>query len=299
MIRWSDVIVGNLIKLMPALSEEDIQSLFMWIDEIPLSRPKKNLTRDFADGVLTAEVVKHFVPKLVDLHNYAPANSISQKIYNWSTLNDKVFRKLGYSISDPIINAIVTCKTGYIEYLLFELRQKIEEYLVHKPAISLNHGRKQKSFRSKQSSERSNKSDQTSESEPEKHSQMLDSQSNHEYIKGYHNDSKNDGIKYQKDFVNGNFMQSGTENAALPITNSPYMAHGGYTNVSPQSGNAPKNQSNVPMISTSQAVENSHAKSRVVIKDPVPYYKTPNPANNIPWPAPTVDYGREIAETLR
>jgi len=35
---------------MPELSEEEIQSLYMWIDEIPLSKPKKNITRDFSDG---------------------------------------------------------------------------------------------------------------------------------------------------------------------------------------------------------------------------------------------------------
>jgi hypothetical protein len=43
---------------MPALSEEDIQSLFMWIDDIPLSRPKKNLTRDFGDG---GEILKFMI----------------------------------------------------------------------------------------------------------------------------------------------------------------------------------------------------------------------------------------------
>ena len=35
---------------MPQLTEEDIQSLYMWIDDIPLTRPKKNMTRDFSDG---------------------------------------------------------------------------------------------------------------------------------------------------------------------------------------------------------------------------------------------------------
>ena len=40
------------------------------MDEIPLSRPKKNITRDFADGVLMAEIVNNFIPKLVEIHNY-------------------------------------------------------------------------------------------------------------------------------------------------------------------------------------------------------------------------------------
>ena len=33
----------------PAISEEELNSIYAWIDEIPLSRPKKNITRDFSD----------------------------------------------------------------------------------------------------------------------------------------------------------------------------------------------------------------------------------------------------------
>ncbi|KAI9208288.1 uncharacterized protein BJ171DRAFT_471959 [Polychytrium aggregatum] len=88
---------------MRELTEDEIQNLYAWIDEIPLSRPKKNITRDFSDG----------------------ANSVSQKLYNWNTLNQKVFRKLGYCASDEVINCIVSNKPGYVEYLLWELRQKV------------------------------------------------------------------------------------------------------------------------------------------------------------------------------
>ncbi|KAI8921748.1 hypothetical protein BC831DRAFT_393134, partial [Entophlyctis helioformis] len=115
---------------MHELSEEEIQSLYTWIDEIPLSRPKKNISRDFSDGVACAEVVRHFIPKLVDIHNYSPANSVSQKIYNWTTLNRETCRlkgvqAVGYSTNDEIISCIVNNKPGYIEYILYELRQKV------------------------------------------------------------------------------------------------------------------------------------------------------------------------------
>ena len=36
---------------------------------------------------MAAEVVKHFFPKMVELHNYSPANSTQQKMSNWSILN--------------------------------------------------------------------------------------------------------------------------------------------------------------------------------------------------------------------
>ncbi len=32
------------------LDEETLQDLYAWIDKIPLSRPKRNITRDFSDG---------------------------------------------------------------------------------------------------------------------------------------------------------------------------------------------------------------------------------------------------------
>lgn len=32
------------------LGETALQELYTWIDEIPLSRPKKNISRDFSDG---------------------------------------------------------------------------------------------------------------------------------------------------------------------------------------------------------------------------------------------------------
>ena len=67
--------------------------MYVWVDEIPLSRPKKNIARDFADGLLTAEIVAHFQPRMVELHNYSPANGVTQKNYNWNTLNTKARRR--------------------------------------------------------------------------------------------------------------------------------------------------------------------------------------------------------------
>lgn len=35
-----------------------LQELYAWVDQIPLSRPKKNLTRDFSDGGLLCYVIR-------------------------------------------------------------------------------------------------------------------------------------------------------------------------------------------------------------------------------------------------
>ncbi|XP_051946465.1 sperm flagellar protein 1 isoform X2 [Xyrauchen texanus] len=109
------------------LDEEVLQDLYAWIDKIPLSRPKRNITRDFSDGVMAAEVVRHFFPKLVELHNYTPAHSTQQKLCNWSTLNRKVFSKLNFHIPEHTMKKIVVSTAGYIEQVLCSLREKIEE----------------------------------------------------------------------------------------------------------------------------------------------------------------------------
>lgn len=36
------------------LSDEDLQRVYSWVDEIPLSRSKRNITRDFSDGGASA-----------------------------------------------------------------------------------------------------------------------------------------------------------------------------------------------------------------------------------------------------
>jgi hypothetical protein len=37
-------------QLPPQMDEEEMQMIYNWIDEIPLSRPKRNIARDFSDG---------------------------------------------------------------------------------------------------------------------------------------------------------------------------------------------------------------------------------------------------------
>ncbi|XP_071336872.1 sperm flagellar protein 1 [Trachinotus anak] len=113
------------------LNEEELQDLYAWIDKIPLSRPKRHITRDFSDGVMAAEVVKCFFPKLVDLHNYIPANSTPQKLSNWNLLNRKVFSKLNFHVPEETVKRIALSTAGVIEPVLSALREKIDKKLEH------------------------------------------------------------------------------------------------------------------------------------------------------------------------
>ncbi|CCW66613.1 unnamed protein product [Phytomonas sp. Hart1] len=108
-------------------TEEDLHELYLWVDGIPISRPKRNIARDFADGCCLAEIVKYYFPKLVELHNYAPAMSINKKRDNWRTLNTHVFRKLYFEVPDEEIEDIIAAVPGAIERFLRALRIKITQ----------------------------------------------------------------------------------------------------------------------------------------------------------------------------
>ncbi|XP_053477551.1 sperm flagellar protein 1 isoform X4 [Ictalurus furcatus] len=109
------------------LNEEALQDLYAWIDKIKLSRPKRNISRDFSDGVMAAEVVKHFFPKLVELHNYTPAHSTQQKLTNWNMLNRKVFSKLNFHVPVDTLKKITLSTPGSIEPVLCVLRERLED----------------------------------------------------------------------------------------------------------------------------------------------------------------------------
>ncbi|XP_060780762.1 sperm flagellar protein 1 [Neoarius graeffei] len=108
------------------LSEEALLDLYAWIDKIKFSRPMRNISRDFSDGVMAAEVVKHFFPKLVELHNYTPAHSTQQKLSNWNTLNRKVFSKLNFHLPVDTLNKLTNSTPGSIELVLCALRERLE-----------------------------------------------------------------------------------------------------------------------------------------------------------------------------
>jgi hypothetical protein len=110
------------------MDDEDLQRVYQWVDDIPLSRPKRNIARDFCDGVLTAEIVAHYFPKIVELHSYPAANSFSQKSYNWATLNQKVFKKMAFQLTKEEIEALSNCMPQAVERMLKKLQNAMAKY---------------------------------------------------------------------------------------------------------------------------------------------------------------------------
>ncbi len=40
----------KISNIKPHIDDEELEKLYIWVDEIELSRPKKNMARDFSDG---------------------------------------------------------------------------------------------------------------------------------------------------------------------------------------------------------------------------------------------------------
>ncbi|EZA58656.1 hypothetical protein DMN91_008631 [Ooceraea biroi] len=104
---------------------DHLGEIYEWIDQIKLSRPKRNIARDFSDGVLMAELLKRYYPKHVDVHNYVAGNSITKKVDNWCTLNRKVLSKIDMKLGKEVINQLANSQPGVIEKVLADLRAKI------------------------------------------------------------------------------------------------------------------------------------------------------------------------------
>ena len=77
--------------------------------------------------VLLSEVLHHYQPRLVDLHNYSPTLSLATKRTNWQTLNHKVLKKLHLPpLTDSTIQQLAAGQRGAIERLLWTVKQRME-----------------------------------------------------------------------------------------------------------------------------------------------------------------------------
>lgn len=112
---------------MQELDEFQLEDLYEWVDQIPLSRKKRNLARDFSDAVLMAEVIHHFRPKLVDVRSYDQGLRVDTKIYNWKTLNGKVLKRLGMPLDTATISDLANAVPGAIESVLWQFKEIIED----------------------------------------------------------------------------------------------------------------------------------------------------------------------------
>ena len=100
------------------------------------TRPRRNFARDFSDGVLVAELIAHFCPRLVDLLHYRSCNATTQKVANWNQLNQKPLKKLGMELSRVEVVGVTTCKLAVLEKVLLRLQARIQAQVGTAPVVT-------------------------------------------------------------------------------------------------------------------------------------------------------------------
>ena len=129
-----------------------------------LSKPKKSITRDFSDGLPVAEIVSHYHPQLVELHNYANTTNLEAKKANWELLRRKVFKKINFFPSDELVQEVVECKHLAIEALLIALKQ----VLLGKNSLRSSNGPRKTSVDRRSAGKKSKEKTRNNSKEPQK-----------------------------------------------------------------------------------------------------------------------------------
>ena len=95
------------------LTDSQLEAIYAWVDQVPQSRPKKNIMRDFSDGSQIAHVIRHYLTGqykgMVHVHNYVETSSKSVKLENWTMLNQRVLAKLGMHLSKEEMIGVANC----------------------------------------------------------------------------------------------------------------------------------------------------------------------------------------------
>jgi len=94
---------------------------------LSLINQKKNLTRDFSDGVnFTQIIIKYTGSKILELHNIVPTYFKKQKLENWKIIQTKLKNRTIIKLTDTQINDIVDLKPYAIENVLQSLHTILE-----------------------------------------------------------------------------------------------------------------------------------------------------------------------------
>ena len=82
-----------MTQRVQSLNEDEVREVYEWVDTFNLSKIKRNISRDFADGVVLLEILKDFYPSNVCLNTIVQAHNKRDKISNWDYLRSKLKRK--------------------------------------------------------------------------------------------------------------------------------------------------------------------------------------------------------------
>ncbi|CAO2612147.1 Spermatogenesis-associated protein 4 [Lemmus lemmus] len=109
-----------LVYPHPPRSSRLSRSVLRWLQGLDLSFFPRNITRDFSNGYLIAEIFCIYYPWDLRLSSFENGTSLKVKLDNWAQI-EKFLAKKKFKLPKELIHGTIHCKAGVPEILIQEL----------------------------------------------------------------------------------------------------------------------------------------------------------------------------------
>ncbi|EDL78951.1 spermatogenesis associated 4 [Rattus norvegicus] len=121
-----------LVYPHPPRSSRLCPSVLRWLQGLDLSFFPRNVTRDFSNGYLVAEIFCIYYPWDLRLSSFENGTSLKVKLDNWAQI-EKFLAKKKFKLPKELIHGTIHCKAGVPEILI----QEIYTLLTHQEIRSI------------------------------------------------------------------------------------------------------------------------------------------------------------------
>nr|XP_048311725.1 spermatogenesis-associated protein 4 [Myodes glareolus] len=104
----------------PPRSSRLSRSVLRWLQGLDLSFFPRNITRDFSNGYLVAEIFCIYYPWDLRLSSFENGTSLKVKLDNWAQI-EKFLAKKKFKLPKELIHGTIHCKAGVPEILIQEV----------------------------------------------------------------------------------------------------------------------------------------------------------------------------------
>ncbi|CAH6787293.1 spermatogenesis-associated protein 4 [Phodopus roborovskii] len=121
-----------LVYPQPPRSSRLSRSVLRWLQGLDLSFFPRNVTRDFSNGYLVAEIFCIYYPWDLRLSSFENGTSLKVKLDNWAQIEKFLARKK-FKLPKELIHGTIHCKPGVPEILI----QEVYTLLTHQEIKSI------------------------------------------------------------------------------------------------------------------------------------------------------------------
>ncbi|XP_051025879.1 spermatogenesis-associated protein 4 [Acomys russatus] len=123
---------ARLVYPHPPRNSRLSRSVLRWLQALDLSFFPRNVTRDFSNGYLVAEIFCIYYPWDLRLSSFENGTSLKVKLDNWAQI-EKFLAKKKFKLPKELIHGTIHCKAGVPEILI----QEVYTLLTHQEIKSI------------------------------------------------------------------------------------------------------------------------------------------------------------------